>query len=345
MTRLLVLLTLLTGTACTDSSGTHAPGASVKSDVEWHERGRKIYNYRCYFCHGYSGDARTLAATYMDRKPSDFTAFAAGAASTAALNETITQGRAGTAMKGFRDILPTQDIQAVADFVRNEFITAKAPNTHYHSAQNGWLNHERYRDAFAFATGAIALDRPTDELSAHEQRGRALFMRACISCHDRGRVTTQGDTWLAVEHAGAHDEAEEYRPLPSAGVNPATPHDRPPHLAGLSATERHGERIYQANCALCHAADGTGKNWMGKFLEPHPPDLTSGAVMKDMTRTRLVNAIRDGIRDTSMPAWRSVLTARDIDAVAAYINRAFHQPQVDRSVADSGQEETRGNSR
>ena len=41
---------------------------------------------------------------------------------------------------------------------------------------------------------------------------------------------------------------------------------------------------------------------MGKFLEPHPPDLTSGAMMKDMTRTRLVNAIRDGIRDTSMPA-------------------------------------------
>lgn len=82
---------------------------------------------------------------------------------------------------------------------------------------------------------------------------------------------------------------------------------------------------------------------MGKFLEPHPPNLTSGAVMKDITRTRLVNAIRDGIRDTSMPAWRSVLTARDIDAVAAHINRAFHRLQDDRAVTNSGQEETRGN--
>ena len=33
-----------------------AAGASNR-----HEAGRAIYNYRCYFCHGYSGDARTLA--------------------------------------------------------------------------------------------------------------------------------------------------------------------------------------------------------------------------------------------------------------------------------------------
>lgn len=222
---LLVLLVLLAGTACTDSSGRQASTASTETAAAWHERGRKIYNFRCYFCHGYSGDARTLAATYMDRKPSDFTALAAGAASTTALKETISQGRAGTAMKGFHGILPEQDILAVADFVRNEFITAKAPNTHYHTAQNGWPDHDRYRNAFAFATGAIALDRPVDELSAHDQQGRALFMRACISCHDRSRVTAQGDTWQAVEHYGGHDKAEKYRPLPSAGVNPATPHD------------------------------------------------------------------------------------------------------------------------
>ena len=30
-----------------------------------HETGRAIYNFRCYFCHGYSGDAQTLAARYL----------------------------------------------------------------------------------------------------------------------------------------------------------------------------------------------------------------------------------------------------------------------------------------
>ena len=39
-----------------------------------HERGRAIYNFRCYFCHGYAGDARTLAAGMLSPSPRDFTA-------------------------------------------------------------------------------------------------------------------------------------------------------------------------------------------------------------------------------------------------------------------------------
>src|SRR4030067_3308608 len=37
------------------------------------ELGRRIYNFRCYYCHGYSGNARTLAATLLDPQPLDFT--------------------------------------------------------------------------------------------------------------------------------------------------------------------------------------------------------------------------------------------------------------------------------
>lgn len=319
----LALFATLAGTACSEPAG---PGLAGTGDTAgWHERGRQIYNFRCYYCHGYSGDARTLAATFLARKPSDFTVLSAAAAAPAVLRNTIAQGRDGTAMKGFRDILSETDIRAVADFVFAEFVTAKAPNTRYHTAQNGWAGHERYREADPFATGAVALDRPLEQLSPPERRGRALFVRACISCHDRGRVTTPGDTWTAVKTSTPHAEAEEYRPLPSAGVNPATPHDRPPRLRGLSASERRGERLYQAHCALCHAADGTGRNWMGNFLEPHPPDLTAAAVMRDMSRARLRSAIRDGLKDTSMPAWRSVLSAPQIEAVIDYIHRAFHR--------------------
>src|SRR3989337_1006720 len=45
-------------------------GATAAGDLEL---GRKIYNFRCYYCHGYSGDARTLAATLLHPKPLDFT--------------------------------------------------------------------------------------------------------------------------------------------------------------------------------------------------------------------------------------------------------------------------------
>jgi len=47
--------------------------------------------------------------------------------------------------------------------------------------------------------------------------------------------------------------------------------------------------------------------------------------MTTMTRSRLIAAIREGIPDTSMPAWKSVFGADDIRAIAAYVNRAFHR--------------------
>ncbi len=42
--------------------------------LDTHEQGRAVYNFRCYFCHGYSGDAKTLAATYLQPPPRDFSA-------------------------------------------------------------------------------------------------------------------------------------------------------------------------------------------------------------------------------------------------------------------------------
>ena len=197
MIRLVALSALLACTACSDRP--EAPAPEPRTAAAWHERGRAIYNFRCYYCHGYSGDARTLAATYMERKPSNFTILSADSTTPRSIGETITQGRTGTAMKGFRDILSEQEIRAVADFVYSEFVRSKAPNTRYHTLQNGWPDHQQYRDAFPFATGAIALNRPPAELSIAEQRGRALFMRSCISCHDRSHVTTQGETWTPVE--------------------------------------------------------------------------------------------------------------------------------------------------
>lgn len=47
--------------------------------------------------------------------------------------------------------------------------------------------------------------------------------------------------------------------------------------------------------------------------------------MARMTRARLAGVIRDGLPGTSMPAWKSVLTAANIAAPAAYNDRAFHR--------------------
>jgi len=118
---------------------------SVDTTSDAHERGRQIYNFRCYFCHGYSGDARTLASTYLTPPPRDFTRSDARALTEPQLRAAITDGRTGTAMKSFRGILSDADIAAVAAFVRREFIDARAVNTRYHTVENGWSDHDRHR--------------------------------------------------------------------------------------------------------------------------------------------------------------------------------------------------------
>jgi len=46
--------------------------------------------------------------------------------------------------------------------------------------------------------------------------------------------------------------------------------------------------------------------------------------MDTMTRTRLSTTIREGLPGSSMPAWKSVLSEKEIAAIVAYVAKAFH---------------------
>lgn len=322
-----VLVVALLGTAGA------VPGAEIEAiSAPNHERGRKIYNFRCYYCHGYSGDARTLASTYLNPPPASFQALSPEQRDRETMIEIVQHGCAGTAMPGFGATLDTMEIEAVVDFVRAEFMIAKARNTRYHTDGNGWPNHERYRAAFPFATGEIALDIPVGQLTPAQRTGRKLFMAACITCHDRARVVREGRAW---EEVAATETSRAVPPAAPARVETAhTPcelHHRPPRLAGLTEEERRGETLYQKNCAFCHAPDGSGRNWIGSFLQPNPRNLTDRAAMADMTWMRLETAIKNGLPNTSMPAWRAVLTDAQIAAIIRYVSRAFHPVPDDRS--------------
>jgi cytochrome c oxidase cbb3-type subunit 3 len=305
--------------------------------AEQHERGRAIYNYRCYFCHGYSGDAKTLAATYLQPPPRDFTQ--AHALDAKVIRTAVRNGRAGTAMQSFEGVLSAAEIDAVAHFVADEFVQRAARNTAYHTAENGWPQHERYAVAFPFATGAIKLDAAPDSLDDGQRRGRNLFLSACVSCHDRAQVADEGPAWssrpLSYPRAGftpGQDTALTVDAVSSASVY--AKHDVAPRLPHLTRAERAGEHLFQANCAFCHGADGTGKNWIGQFMEPKARDLTSYTALT-MPAPRLHAAIHDGLPGTSMPAWRNVLKPAQIDAIGRYVTRAFLRPaSEDRGVGN-----------
>ncbi|MGC2164866.1 MAG: c-type cytochrome [Gallionella sp.] len=304
------------------------------------ERGRRIYNFRCYYCHGYSGDARTLAASWINPKPLDFTSASPDVFSRDRMRHSVQFGRPGTAMMSFSSVLNTDEIAAVVDFVRQEFMIEKRKNTRYHTEENGWHDHQRYAAAFPFTSGEIPLDTPWEQLTPEQVVGKKLFMSTCVSCHDRARVNNPEIVW---EERPVSYPRNQYSPgdnvEPNANSRPATAahsldamasaspyliHERVPAIANLSEAEQRGEDLFQHNCAFCHAADGTARNWIGSFMEPHPRDLTHSAAMDSMTKTRLHSVIRDGLPDTSMPAWKSVLSEQQVQDIVAYVSRAFH---------------------
>lgn len=169
--------------------------AAPAPDARLVEDGRRVYNFRCYYCHGYSGDARTLAATLLPTKPRAFVDFAAGDMPPERIAMAVRHGLPGTAMKSFSGTLDEREIAAVVAFVHDEFVVRRAPNTRYHTAENGWPRHERYAKAFPFAEGRIPIDAPVSSLSASERAGRSLYLTTCITCHDRAAVRDPGPAW------------------------------------------------------------------------------------------------------------------------------------------------------
>jgi putative heme-binding domain-containing protein len=106
-------------------------------------------------------------------------------------------------------------------------------------------------------------------------------------------------------------------PLAAAAQTRATP-TRPPGAA-ISSDTAAGRRIFDAQCAWCHGAGGTGG--MGPNLQ--------GKLRNGTTTASIVDIITSGLPGTDMPGFRSPLTERSIRQTAAYVqslSRAAARP-------------------
>lgn len=283
--------------------------------------GRKVYDFYCYQCHGYTGDARTLASTYLDPRPRNFSIADPDNLTHEQMVDAVTQGRSGTAMVSFATVISADQIEAVVNYIRNNFMRETRPDIIYHTRENGWENHQRYSAAFPFASGEIPLDTPWQQLTAEQQQGRQLFMQSCISCHDRAVVTDEGAIWEL--RALSYPRRHYSHRMDTDSISSASPymvHEQQADTRHLSPDQQRGAALFQQNCAFCHGADGTGKNWIGSFLEPHARDLTSRAIIKQAA-DRLEYIIRNGLEGTSMPAWKHVLSDDQISDVVSYLQR------------------------
>lgn len=302
-------------------TSTLMPCKPLLADESGISTGRKVYDFYCYQCHGYSGDARTLASTFLDPKPRNFSATDPESLTHAQMVDAVTNGRSGTAMVSFASVVSADEIEAVVNYIRNTFMHNTRPNLIYHTKENGWEDHARYAAAFPFANGEIPLDTPWQQLTEEQQQGRRLFMQSCISCHDRAVVVDEGAIWEL--RALSYPRKHYSHRMDIDSISSASPymlHEQQPDNSKLSAAQQRGAALFQQNCAFCHGADGTGRNWIGSFLEPHARDLTTDEITQQQTN-RLEHVIRNGLEGTSMPAWKHVLSDGQINDVIRYLKR------------------------
>jgi predicted CXXCH cytochrome family protein len=89
-----------------------------------------------------------------------------------------------------------------------------------------------------------------------------------------------------------------------------------------SASIAVGHELYREKCETCHAYDGGGKTTIGGNQYPRPPALRSFAI-QTTSDGELFYHIRNGIRNTGMPAWD--LPDRQIWQLVSFIR---HLPEV-----------------
>ncbi|WP_181870040.1 c-type cytochrome [Halomonas sp. DQ26W] len=308
------------------------------------DEGQRLYDFYCYQCHAYSGTGETVAARTLDPPPRDLTGEWVSSLSREQLVTAVRDGRPGTGMVPFGEVMGEAGVEAVVDYVIATFMQGEASDARYHTEANGWPDHEaRYAVAFPFARGELALDTPVEELSERELRGKRLFLSGCVTCHESGVVRDPGPVWETRAVSFPRGRYDHRNPPTGAGpldaISGASPylrHELAPTLPeGASEQVVRGETLYQDNCAFCHAPDGSGRNWIGSFLEPRPRDLTAPTVMRHMTPSRLAAVIRQGLPETSMPAWEAVLDEAEIAAMVAYIDALFHPLAKDSEAAIS----------
>ena len=85
--------------------------------------------------------------------------------------------------------------------------------------------------------------------------------------------------------------------------------DDPNKVWTLADLVARGEKVYAANCAACHQANGKGAG-------PIKP-LDGAAVVQDADKTKQIAVLLNGQNNGAMPAWKQ-LSDTEIAAVITY---------------------------
>lgn len=196
--------------------------------------------------------------------------------------------------------------------------------------------------------GTALLSASLEEIEADREllqfamaAGESAFGDNCATCHGSGGRGAVGypsladDVWLwdgtldGIQYTLLHGIRQEDDPetrfslMPAFGrdgiLDSAQIDDMAHYVLALSGAEHdaaaaaRSEDLYQQQCALCHAANGTGDRSQGA------PNLTDAEWLYGSSEEAIVETIANA-RNSHMPAWEQRLDESTIKALAVYVH-------------------------
>jgi mono/diheme cytochrome c family protein len=117
--------------------------------------------------------------------------------------------------------------------------------------------------------------------------------------------------WVAAPAAAAPGAPAGARTAPAAAAGQQTP-----------------AALYHNYCSVCHGDQGDGNSRAKNSLRPAPRDFTSFQSAQELTRERMLSAVKNGVPNTAMVGWKAQLTEHEIAKVVDYIRDTFMRPSV-----------------
>lgn len=183
------------------------------------------------------------------------------------------------------------------------------------------------------------IEKSPDLLSLARAEGRVAFADNCAPCHGAGGGGAKGfpnlndDDWLwggtladiqqTITHGirSGDDEGRQGNMTPFGGVlskaDISAAADYVLSLSGAGPADtpsaKKGAAVFAANCAVCHGADGKGKQELGS------KNLTDGIWLYGGDKATIMQTITNG-RGGVMPAWAGRLSPTTIKALTVYVH-------------------------
>ncbi|QTL05257.1 cytochrome-c oxidase, cbb3-type subunit III [Aquabacter sp. L1I39] len=183
------------------------------------------------------------------------------------------------------------------------------------------------------------IEKTPDLLSLARAEGRVAFADNCAPCHGAGGGGAKGfpnlndDDWLwggtladiqqTITHGirSGDDEGHQGNMTPFGGVlskaDISAAADYVLSLSGAGPADtpsaKKGAAVFAANCAVCHGADGKGKQELGS------KNLTDGIWLYGGDKATIMQTITNG-RGGVMPAWAGRLSPTTIKALTVYVH-------------------------